>query len=111
MGAIFRGALKEFGLLPAAYAVHSYDAILLIDGAVRNTGGNTADKDALRAAVKSASFSSLRGAFAFNRNNFPKQDFYLVKIAKRADGKSQTEIQLRLLATASDSYAHDCHMP
>jgi branched-chain amino acid transport system substrate-binding protein len=103
--------VKEFGLLPAAYAVHSYDAILLIDRAVKDTGGNTADKGALRAAVKRASFSSLRGSFAFNSNNFPIQDFYLVKIAKRADDKSQTEIQLRLLATASDSYAHDCRMP
>ena len=39
-----------------------------------------------------ADFKSLRGAFKFNTNHYPIQDFYLVKVAKRADGKYQTEI-------------------
>ena len=39
-----------------------------------------------------ADFKSLRGDFKFNTNHYPIQDFYLVKVAKRADGKYQTEI-------------------
>ena len=39
-----------------------------------------------------ADFKSLRGAFKFNTNHYPIQDFYLVKVAKRADGKFETEI-------------------
>ena len=35
---------------------------------------------------------SLRGKFKFGTNHYPVQDFYLVKVAKRADGKYQTEI-------------------
>ena len=42
--------------------------------------------------MKKADFKSLRGNFKFNTNHYPIQDFYLVKVAKRADGKFQTEI-------------------
>ena len=65
---------------------------MLIDSALKATGGKTDNKDALRAALMKADFKSLRGDFKFNTNHYPIQDFYLVKVAKRADGKYQTEI-------------------
>ena len=74
------------------YAFQAYDAALLIDSAVRAVKGNLTDKDALRAALKKADFKSLRGSFKFNNNHYPIQDFYLVKVAKRPDGKFETEI-------------------
>ena len=52
-------------------------------------GGKTDDKQALRAAIRKADFKSLRGDFAFGANGFPVQNFYLVKVAKRPDGKMQ----------------------
>ena len=42
--------------------------------------------------------SRCAGAFKFNTNGFPVQDFYLVKVAKRADGKFQTEIVQKIFA-------------
>src|SRR5512144_704156 len=102
------GYEKEFGAVPATYAFQSYDAVLLIDGALKLTKGNTADKDALRAALKKANFTSLRGGFKFNTNNYPIQDFYLVKVAKRADGKFQTEIVQKVFENYGDRYAKDC---
>ena len=75
--------------------LQSYDAVLLIDGALKQTKGNLADKDALRAALKKADFTSLRGSFKFNTNNYPIQDFYLVKVAKRGDGKFQTSRSIK----------------
>ena len=42
--------------------------------------------------MKKADFKSLRGGFKFNTNHYPIQDFYLVKVAKRADGKFETQI-------------------
>ena len=78
--------------MPGSYAMQAYDAAKLIDSALKATGGNTADKEALRAALRKADFKSLRGAFKFNANGYPIQDFYLVKVAKRPDGKFQTEI-------------------
>jgi branched-chain amino acid transport system substrate-binding protein len=102
--------LKAYNAVPASYAFQAYDAALLIDSAVRAVKGNLTDKDALRAALKKADFKSLRGAFKFNNNNYPVQDFYLVKVAKRPDGKFETEIVKKVLSNYGDSYAKDCAM-
>src|SRR5882757_3670919 len=101
---------KEFGAVPATYAFQAYDAALLIDSALKATKGSTADKDALRAALAKASFTSLRGAFRFNANHYPIQDFYLVKVAKRPDGKYETEIAQKVFTNYSDPYVKDCQM-
>jgi len=101
---------KEFNAVPATYAFQAYDAALLIDGALKLTKGNTKDKDALRAALKKANFTSLLGGFKFNTNNYPIQDFYMVKVAKRADGKFQTEIERKMFENYADTYAKDCPM-
>ena len=46
---------KEYnGAVPATYAFQAYDAALLIDSALKATGGKTSDKDALRAAMMKA---------------------------------------------------------
>ena len=101
---------KEFSAVPATYAFQSYDAALLIDGALKQTKGATTDKDALRAALRKADFTSLRGAFTFNTNNYPIQDFYLVKVAKRPDGKYQTEIDKKVFERNADPHVKDCPM-
>jgi branched-chain amino acid transport system substrate-binding protein len=101
---------KEFGAVPGTYAFQSYDAALLIDGALKQTQGKTDDKPALQAALKKANFTSLRGSFKFNTNNYPIQDFYLVKVAKRADGKFQTEIAKKVFTADADTHAKDCPM-
>ena len=101
---------KEYGAVPATYAFQAYDAALLIDSAVRIVNGDLADKDALRAALKKADFQSLRGRFAFNNNHYPIQDFYLVKVAKRPDGKFETEIVKKVFAQFADDYGKDCPM-
>jgi branched-chain amino acid transport system substrate-binding protein len=101
---------KEFGAVPGTYGFQAYDAALLIDSALRQTKGSTADKPALRAALMKADFQSLRGGFKFNVNHYPIQDFYLVKVAKRPDGKFQTEIVKKIFETYADTYAKDCKM-
>jgi len=108
--AFVAGYEKEFGAVPATYAFQSYDAALLIDSAVRQVGGNVADRPALRAAMLKADFKSLRGGFRFNTNHYPIQDFYLVKVAKRADGKFQTEIVKKVFENYADPHAKDCPM-
>jgi branched-chain amino acid transport system substrate-binding protein len=101
---------KEYGAVPATYAFQAYDAAMLIDSALKETKGNTADKDALRAAMMKADFQSLRGKFKFNTNHYPIQDFYLVKVAKRADGKFQTEIVQKVFTDYADPHVKDCPM-
>src|SRR5215217_2887212 len=101
---------KEYNAVPGSYAFQAYDAALLIDSALKATGGKTDNKDALRAALAKADFKSLRGAFKFNTNHYPIQDFYLVKVSKRADGKYQTEIAQKVFENYSDPHAKDCQM-
>jgi branched-chain amino acid transport system substrate-binding protein len=101
---------KEYNAVPATYAFQAYDAAMLIDSAVAQVKGNLADKDALRSALAKADFRSLRGAFKFNINHYPIQDFYLVKVAKRPDGKFQTEIVKKVFENYADSHAKDCAM-
>jgi branched-chain amino acid transport system substrate-binding protein len=101
---------EAYGIVPASYAFEAYDAALLIDGALKQTQGSTVDKDALRAALKKAEFKSLRGNFRYNNNHFPIQDFYLVKVGKRADAKYQTEIVQKVFSDFGDSYAKHCSM-
>jgi branched-chain amino acid transport system substrate-binding protein len=101
---------QAYSAVPATYAFQSYDAALLIDGALKLTKGDTKNKEALRAALRKANFTSLRGSFRFNTNNYPIQDFYIVKVAKRPDGKFQTEIERTIFKNQADGYAKDCAM-
>jgi branched-chain amino acid transport system substrate-binding protein len=102
--------LKEYNAVPGSYAFQAYDAALLIDSALKATGGKTSDKAALRTEMAKANFTSLRGKFRFNTNHYPIQDFYLVKVAKRPDGKYQTEIAEKVFTDYADPHVKDCAM-
>jgi branched-chain amino acid transport system substrate-binding protein len=97
-----------YSSVPGSYAMQGYDAALLIDSAVKGVKGDLANKDAVAAALKKADFTSLRGNFKFNVNGYPIQDFYLTKVAKRADGKFQTEIVQKVFENYGDRYAKEC---
>ena len=99
---------KRFGYVPATYAAQAFDTANLIDSAVRVAGNDHAK---LRAALEKADFASVRGSFRFGSNHYPIQDFYLAKVAKRADGKLQTEIVSKVLSNDVDPYAAECKMP
>jgi branched-chain amino acid transport system substrate-binding protein len=97
-----------YNSVPGTYAFQAYDAAMLIDSAVKAVKGDLANKDAVAAALKKADFTSLRGSFKFNTNGYPIQDFYLTKVAKRPDGKFQTEIVQKVFENYGDRYAKDC---
>jgi branched-chain amino acid transport system substrate-binding protein len=97
-----------YGGVPGTYAMQGYDTAILIDSAVKAVKGDLNDKDAVAAALKKADFTSLRGGFKFNSNGYPIQDFYLTKVAKRPDGKYQTEIVQKVFENYGDRYAKDC---
>jgi branched-chain amino acid transport system substrate-binding protein len=99
-----------YNSVPGTYAFQAYDAAMLIDSAVKAVKGDLANKDAVAAALKKADFTSLRGTFKFNTNGYPIQDFYLTKVAKRPDGKFQTEIVQKVFENYGDRYAKDCKL-
>jgi branched-chain amino acid transport system substrate-binding protein len=106
--------LKDFetsyGYVPATYAAQAYDGAMLVDSAIRKVGGRLGDKDAVRAAIRAAQFQSVRGPFEFGANHYPVQDFWLCQVAKRADGKFQTETVRKVLSRDTDPYAAECRM-
>jgi len=105
----FVGAYEAaYNNVPGTYAMQGYDTAMLIDSAVKAVKGDLSNKEAVAAALKKADFTSLRGAFKFNINGYPIQDFYLTKVAKRPDGKFQTEIVEKVFTNYGDRYAKDC---
>jgi branched-chain amino acid transport system substrate-binding protein len=100
----------KYGYVPGSYAAQAYDAAKLINSALEATGGDLSDKDAVRKALEAADFQSVRGDFSFNENHYPIQDFYLLKVAKRDDGKYQTEIVEKIFDDYGDNYASACNM-
>src|SRR3954465_12568782 len=97
-----------YNVVPGTYAFQAYDAAMLIDSAIKGVKGDLSNKDAVGAALKKADFTSLRGAFKFNTNGYPIQDFYLTKVAKRPDGQFQTEVVQKVFENYGDRYAKDC---
>jgi len=101
---------REYGRLPSLYASQGYDAALLIDAAVRKVKGNLDDKEGLRAALASADFKSVRGAFRFNRNHYPVQDYYLRVVEKDAKGRVTNRTVGTIFKDHADAYANECAM-
>lgn len=101
---------KKYGYLPSNYAAQSYDTARLIDAALRSTGGKIDDKKAFAAALRNVKFDSVRGPFAFNSNNFPIGNFYLLETVKRPDGGIEQVTRKTMLTNAKDAYFGDCRM-
>jgi branched-chain amino acid transport system substrate-binding protein len=107
----FVAAFEEtYGYIPGGYAMQAYDAALLIDSALEQTGGDTSDQAALRKALEAADFDSLRGDFAFNTNHYPIQDFYQLEVVKRDDGAYHTSVVRKIFDDYADSFADECRM-
>jgi branched-chain amino acid transport system substrate-binding protein len=100
--------VREYGRLPSLYASQGYDAAMLIDSAVRGVKGRIEDKPALRRALAAADFRSVRGAFRFNRNQYPVQDYYLRVIERDARGTITNRTVGTIFRNHADAYAGDC---
>jgi len=102
---------KKFGYTPSFYGAQSYDAIMLIDSAVRGTKGNLKDTQALVREMRKANYNSVRGKFQFNNNQHPIQDFYLLQAVK-ADNKDGVAMKIlqKAFEKHQDAYHQDCKM-
>jgi len=99
-----------YGYVPGGYAMQAYDTAMLIDSALKKTGGDVSDDTAFREALRAADFTSLRGEFDFNSNHYPIQDFYQTKVEQRDDGAYITSIEQKIFEGYEDSFADACRM-
>ncbi len=102
---------KEYKRIPTVYASQGYDAAQLINAAVRDVKGKLEDREAVRKALKAARFESVRGAFRFNTNQYPIQNYYVRTIG--SDGKGgliNKSFNQPILKDHGDAYAGACGM-
>jgi branched-chain amino acid transport system substrate-binding protein len=98
----------KFGRDPASYAGLAYDAMMLVDSAVKEVKGNVKDQVAFRAALKKANFQSVRGSFAFSSNNHPIQNTYLTVVDERSDGSLFLKATAVIAEKAADNFVSKC---
>ncbi len=99
---------KRYGRIASQYAAQGYDAAQMIDSALRRAGANATDRNALRDALKSAEFSSVRGNLRFNRNGFPIQDMSVYEVAKDGQGRVSLKTMATPLKNHPDPYVGEC---
>jgi branched-chain amino acid transport system substrate-binding protein len=101
---------KEYRRIPSVFAAQGYDAALLIDAAVRDVKGKVEDVEAVRKAMRAANFESVRGAFKFNKNQMPIQNYYLRVVAKDSQGRIVNKTIGTIFKDHGDAYVQDCNM-
>jgi len=107
----FVGDFKaKHGTYPSFYAAQSYDSIMLINSALKATGGKLDNQDALRAAMEKANYDSIRGKYSYGKNHMPIQNFYLREVVADADGKWTTKVVKTVFRNHQDSYAEQCKL-
>jgi branched-chain amino acid transport system substrate-binding protein len=83
-----------------AYAVAMWDAMAVLDAALKKTNGSTRDTDALVAALEQVSIKSPRGTFAFGPGTHnPIQDIYIREV-KTSNGSLVNAIRDKVAGVA-----------
>jgi len=100
----------KYKRVPSFYAAQAYDAGNLIASAVEAVKGDVGRKDGIRAALKQAKFASVRGAFKYNNNHFPIQNFYLQEAVAAGDGGYTLKTTATALTAHQDRYHDKCPM-
>lgn len=96
---------------PSAFAATAFDAAQLLDVAIRKVKGDTSNKQAFAAAVKTSGqeFRSVRGPFRFNNNNFPIQNYYVFHVVNES-GKPVVKLLGTPLPEHKDAYHANCQL-
>jgi branched-chain amino acid transport system substrate-binding protein len=77
---------------------------------VRDVKGKVEDVEAVRKAMKAARFESVRGAFKFNRNQMPIQNYYLRVVGKDSQGRLVNKTIGTIFKDRGDAYVQECGM-
>jgi len=101
---------KKFNRDPASYAAMAYDAIMLLDSAVREVKGDLKNQEAFRAALLKANFKSVRGPFKLNHNHQPIQNTYAGVVDQNADGSLYIKLTGTVQEMRPDNFAAKCPM-
>ena len=100
---------KNEGREPTTFSAQTYDAVMYLDAALKQTKGST-DAKALRSALRSnPGFKSIRSSFALNTNQFPIQDLVIQRVEKDDQGKLVQKI-VSTVPQVKDRFAAECSL-
>ncbi len=95
---------------PSFYGAQTYDAIGLVNSAVVAVKGDLSKKDAMRAEMRKANYSSVRGPYKYGNNHFPIQNFYLQDVVKDSEGALTLKTVETIVKDNQDEHAKKCTM-
>lgn len=104
----FKDYLAKYGHRPSHFAAQAYDAPALIAAGVKAVNGKVDDVLGLMKAMRKASYPSIRGAYQYNVNGIPIQNFYLREVVKGADDKPMIKTVRTVFANHKDAYWQQC---
>ncbi len=100
---------RNEGREPTTFSAQTYDAVMYLDAALKQTKGSTEPK-ALRTALRNnPGFKSIRSSFALNTNQFPIQDLVIQRVEKDEQGKYVQKI-VSTITGVKDRFAAECSL-
>jgi branched-chain amino acid transport system substrate-binding protein len=103
----FRAKHKTY---PSFYGAQSYDAANFLNSAVVAVNGDLSKKDAMRAEMRKANYTSVRGPYKYGNNHFPIQNFYLQDVVKDAEGNLTLKTVATIVKDSQDKFHDRCPM-
>jgi branched-chain amino acid transport system substrate-binding protein len=97
-------------LSPSFYGAQTYDAVALLDSAVKAVKGDLTNKEGMRKEMEKADFKSVRGDFKYGNNHIPIQSFYLQDAVKNADGTYSLKTESLIVKDDQDKFHDKCPM-
>lgn len=94
------------GVEPAHYAAQAYDLIFMIKAAVEAVDGDLNDMYGLRAALAPADYPSARGAYSYEADHMPVEDYYLHEVVDGDDGRWSNKIVATVFEAQQDPYVY-----
>jgi branched-chain amino acid transport system substrate-binding protein len=104
------GFKERHGRLPSLYASQGYDTALILDAAITAAGGQWQDKATFGKALAAVAIATTRGAFRFNTNHFPIQDYYIREVYRAEDGTVANRLVEKIFTDHQDAYVGECRM-
>jgi branched-chain amino acid transport system substrate-binding protein len=101
---------RKHNRYPSFYAAGAYDLIPYLKAAIESAGGDLSKTDAIRAALRSAKFESVRGSFTMGPNHFPVNPYYTATTGVDGSGNWFTRRTGVAAEALADPYRGDCKM-
>ena len=109
LGALLQATEKEAGKRGDQY-IASEMFLLAVADSKAAIGPLAKEHGLTRKALEAANFASVRGAFKFNRNHFPIQNYYLRQVVKDERGRYVNKTVGTIFTQQPDAYVSACKM-